>query len=167
MANTRPLADRLWARVRKGAPDECWPWEGYARPGGHGQIGRGRREDGLVGTHVAAWEVTHDQRVPSGLVVRHTCDNPPCCNPAHLLIGTSADNARDAKERGRARGARGTRSPFAKLTTEQVGEIRRRYRPNGHPARREGTTPTELAREFGITTQYVYAIVSKKWRRYG
>lgn len=54
--------------------------------------------------HKVVWEV-HFGPVPKGLVVRHSCDNPPCCNPDHLLIGTQQDNVNDMIERGRYRGS--------------------------------------------------------------
>lgn len=60
--------------------------------------------------------------------------------------------------------ARGERCGAAKLTDEQIAEIRRRHIPGIHPARRSGGSSTELAREFGITRQYVTQIVSRKWR---
>jgi hypothetical protein len=60
--------------------------------------------------------------------------------------------------------ARGTRNGHARLTDEQVADIRRRHRPRVHPARRTGGSTTELAREFGITRQYVGQLVRGEWR---
>lgn len=94
------LADRLWDRVdRSGGPDACWEWSGYRTRRGYGQIGEGRT---IHPTHRVAWEQTHQAKVLPGFVVRHDCDNPPCCNPSHLRLGTDADNVRDMIDRGRA-----------------------------------------------------------------
>jgi hypothetical protein len=76
-----------------------------AKGGKPGRYGRGRIQVGpkahyIVPTHVMAYIVAKGS-VPPGMVVRHTCDNPPCINPEHLLIGTKADNAADMVERRR------------------------------------------------------------------
>lgn len=70
--------------------------------------------------HRAAYEVHHGVTLSSGQVVRHSCDNPPCCNPAHLILGTQLDNIRDMDERGRAR--RGA-------NTKGIPKMRRAYWP--------------------------------------
>lgn len=92
-----------------------------------------------------------------GKVVRHTCDNGRCINPAHLIIGTRQDNHADMVERGRqvARGNHGC----AVLTAEQVATIRRRYVPR-HPV----NGGAALAREFGIHQTHVSKLVNnKRW----
>lgn len=69
--------------------------------------------------------------IPKGMLIRHTCDHPYCCNINHLLIGTHKDNVRDMIERGRvdhrksAIKIRGNKNPSSKLTEEQVKEIYR------------------------------------------
>ena len=98
--NLPTLADRLWDRVdRSGGTDACWSWNGYRTELGYGQIGEGQT---LHPTHRVAWELTHQAKVLPGHVVRHDCDNPPCCNPSHLRLGTHADNVQDMIRRGRA-----------------------------------------------------------------
>lgn len=90
---------RLWARVDKsGGPDVCWPWTGARRAEGYGMISDGNGHN--TGTHRLAWTFTNGP-IPAGLFVCHRCDNPPCCNPAHLFLGTNADNARDRADKGR------------------------------------------------------------------
>jgi hypothetical protein len=76
------------------------------------------------GAHRALWMLTNGP-IPAGLFVLHRCDNPPCCNPDHLFLGTPADNMRDMSEKGRAKGARkGEGHHNAKLTADQVRHIR-------------------------------------------
>lgn len=74
--------------------------------------------------HRAVWELEHGQ-IPDGMVVRHRCDNPSCVNPAHLELGSVADNNRDRDERGRHIPLPGMKNGNAKLTREEAVEIRR------------------------------------------
>ena len=94
--------------------------------------------------------------IPSGKLIRHKCDNPPCVNPKHLKAGTNADNTKDRDERGRT--ARGERSGNAKLTDKQVKEIR--YR-RAH----EGVTYRQLAKEFNVTYGMIGHIVTNRARK--
>ena len=96
-----PIATRLWRRVKIGEPDECWEWMGARKDKlPYGLIMRGPKGAGLVYTHRVAYEVTYGP-VPDGLLVLHKCDNPPCCNPRHLFLGTHQDNTLDAQTKGR------------------------------------------------------------------
>lgn len=160
MANrSGTVFERLWAHVIVGDPAECWEWSRYRRPGGHGQIGRDGKLDG---THRVAWESANGP-VPDGMFVLHRCDNPPCCNPTHLFLGDHADNMADMVAKGRGRGVAGTANRNAKLTAEQVAEIRARYRPA--PNSHGGGNAAELAEEFGISRPYVYTLVRFEWRK--
>ena len=104
----RPIAERLAAKVRRGGPDDCWPWEGRTVGAGYGTIGIGRRGEGSMLAHRLAW-VLERGPIPKGLNVLHSCDNPPCCNPAHLFLGTQGDNMRDMAAKGRDRHRHGRR----------------------------------------------------------
>lgn len=86
------MAD-FWSRVDVRGPDECWPWMNAKTPNGYGTVYFGGR---MVGAHRVSWELTHGP-IPDGLFVLHHCDNPPCCNPAHLFTGTHTDNVRDMR----------------------------------------------------------------------
>ena len=98
------LLERFWSRVTVTSAGECWEWTGGRRgtpsgPGhGHLITGPGRR---MTGAHVLAWVLANGRDVPAGYVVRHRCDNPPCCNPAHLELGTAAENVWDTITRDR------------------------------------------------------------------
>lgn len=159
----KPLAERLWSKIRQ-TDTGCWEYTGFCHPTrGYGQIGRGRREEGLVETHRAAWEITHGP-IPEGLVVRHRCDNPPCCNPSHLELGTHQDNVNDAVARGRT--ARGDRLPQTRLTEEEVRAIREAYRVFVIPGRRgRHSNKQELADQYGISPEYVMQLVHGHYRK--
>jgi hypothetical protein len=135
------LGERLWSRVARGSDDECWPWQGPRLPKGYGTLSYLGQS---VLTHRAAYQVANGVDLGEHWVL-HMCDNPPCCNPRHLVLGDNAENVRHRVERGRQQ--RGFRGPGAKLTEEQVREIRADPRPQ-----------TQIARDYGVdqsTVSYV------------
>lgn len=127
-----------------------WPLGRYAQ--GYGMVDvRGRKRK----AHVLAYEIFTGP-VPSGKIVRHTCDNPPCFNPAHLITGTRLDNSVDMVIRGRS--ARGEKHGKAKLTEKLVLEIRSRY-AHGFIGLKS------LAVRYGVNWVTVRDIVNRKtWR---
>lgn len=146
---------RFWSKVdRSGGPDACWPWTGDKGGWGYGRIMIDRHRH-LA--HRLSWEIANGP-IPSALDCLHTCDNPICVNPAHLFLGTDADNVADKMAKGRHNGPYGESVGTAKLTAEQVAEIRRRYLPRK-------VTHEHLATEFGVTKSCIGRIVQGKgWR---
>lgn len=122
------LEARFWPKVDRRGPDECWPWKASTNPDGYGWIRR--IADGLMDlAHRVSWELNRG-KIPSGMYVLHSCDNPPCVNPGHLWLGTQVDNMADMTRKGRKIGIvgpHGEAHAFAKVTAEQVREIRRIY----------------------------------------
>jgi hypothetical protein len=97
MADFRSHEDKFWSKVEMGGPEECWPFVGSRTPEGYGKFTIGDR---TYRAHRIAWSIATNQVVSGDLMVRHLkCDNPPCCNPAHLAEGTAADNAADRVQR--------------------------------------------------------------------
>lgn len=88
---------RFWSRVAVGEPFECWPWEGPRYPNEYGRSSWRSRQSGA---HRFAY-VLANRRHPGTLDVLHRCDNPPCCNPSHLVLGTISENVRDAVAKNR------------------------------------------------------------------
>jgi hypothetical protein len=116
----------------------CWEWKG-SRPGG--KYGHFSFEYKAVKAHRWIYEKIVGE-IPSGLLVRHKCDNPGCVNPDHLEVGTQAENVSDMYERCRAHDRKGQNHPMSRLTAEDVVEIRR--------LRDCGATEASVAAKFGI-----------------
>lgn len=102
----RDFLRALWDRVDVSGEDDCWEWQGNRSTSGYGRF-TARKVEGVF-AHRVMWEIANHRQIPAGFYVLHSCDNPPCCNPAHLRIGTPADNMRDKLERGRDPRARKT-----------------------------------------------------------
>jgi len=176
------LVARFWSKVDKSG--DCWPWKAGRSNWGYGAFTATRREQ--VGAHRVSFELENGP-IPSGLQVLHRCDNPPCVNPAHLFLGTAADNMHDRWRKGRyatglaswptqhreqmPRGCRhgsqtkpeafawGERHGCHKLTAEQVHEIRRRRAT-------ERMTHRALAADYGVHRSTITLLLAgKNWRR--
>jgi hypothetical protein len=141
---------RLWRRVdRSAGPDACWPWIGRRMAYGYGLLPATARHKAET-THRLAWSFANNQD-PGELVVMHTCDNPPCCNPKHLVLGTRGENNRDSKSKGR--NARGDKHGNSSLTTADVLSIRRR--------KANGDSTSLLASEFSVGVRTINKIVRR------
>lgn len=148
---------RFWAKVKQGGPDECWPWTATVNNKGYGQFGLRYR---LHGPHRISW-MLEKGKDPGRLFVCHKCDNPPCCNPRHLFLGTQFDNMKDMIAKGRAdhsKNVAGSRVCTAKLDEDRVREI---WRLHLH----EGLGERKLGAQFGVTPPNIHAILSgKTWK---
>jgi hypothetical protein len=145
----RPLAERFWEKVRK--TEGCWIWtarktkKGY----GHFRVNNTKR----MFAHRLAYTLTHGE-VSENLQVCHHCDNPPCCNPDHLFLGTNADNVADRERKGRS--AR-TGAIQYRLTADQVADIRARHQ--------QGVMQSTLADEYGVCRAAIGKIVrGETWK---
>ena len=151
-----PVEQRLWKHVRRGSPSECWEWTGSRDQTGYGLLKAEGNRLRTVRAHRVAWEVTFGS-IPEGLWVLHHCDNPPCCNPAHLFLGTNDDNQADRIAKGRGPNHHGQRNPNARLTASDVEQIRELVAA--------GHTHRQVARQFGVNRSTVgYVVAGKRWR---
>jgi hypothetical protein len=139
--------------------DECWPWIGKTKAtNGYGRM------DVMNVLGAYAHRVAYLAANPDSISLRapkhknlpefvlHTCDNPACCNPKHLFLGTYADNTRDRRVKGRAPNFSGERGPNSKLTQAEADEIRR--------LTSYGISTGALASLFGISKSGVKGITS-------
>lgn len=150
----QPAADRFWRHVdRSGGPSACWPWLGARLKAGYGVMGRGGAGAGNVLAHRFSYELHHGP-IPTKLIVRHKCDNPPCCNPDHLLKGKQRDNIMDSISRGRWNShKRGHRV----LKPAAIRAIRRLYA--------RGVAHKRIADRYRITVGHVSHIgVRRAWK---
>jgi len=120
LAKQPPLLERFWSKVSIKGDDECWPWTAAPRrkDEGYGAFWLNRRHQP---SNRVAWMLTHG-KIEEGLVVCHKCDNPPCCNPSHLFLGTPLDNDRDRVKKNRQ--SKGENHGTSKLTNDQAIEIK-------------------------------------------
>lgn len=166
-------AAAFWNRVDK--TGDCWLWTGGLSTRGYG---RTTLRDRSLDTHRFAWMVSYGP-IPDGLCVCHHCDNPPCCRPEHLFLGTHADNNADREAKGRT--ARGERSghythPERTARGERAGlrlhpERAPRGERNGRALLTEqdvrtirtlaalGTKAPTIARQFRVAPATVYHIL--------
>ncbi len=133
------------------ADSGCWEWQGSRDRQGYGHISTASKK-----MRVHRFSYQHYRKpIPDGLCVLHHCDNPPCCNPLHLYVGTPADNVRDKVSRGRH--SFGEDCNTAKLTEGQVREIRR--------AHANGQTMRGLGRAYGVAESTVRDVVHQQsWK---
>lgn len=135
-----PIEIRFWSKVDKRGPDECWLWLGDTSRYGHTTV-KGHAKS----AHVVAYELTYGP-LPKGKYACHTCDNPPCCNPAHIFAGTSTENNHDMLIKGRQSGA--------KLNADAVREIRLRHA--------NGEQQKSIAAHFHIHQSIISRVVNGK-----
>jgi len=170
MPKKLPLEVRFWQKVDRRTPDECWPWlAGHSS--GYGCFKLGGK---AVPAHRVAYQLIYGS-IPQSIgqyksCVCHSCDNPNCVNPNHLILGTMADNTADRDARGRAATgsrngrhtqpettARGEQHGRSKLTATQVRLIRSLYAQGN-------TTHRQLGDQFGVShTQIRYIVSRKSW----
>lgn len=152
----------FWEKVdRGGGPDACWNWKRGKRTRGYGAAyHNGRQWPASRLAYALAVGA-----IPPDMCVCHRCDNPPCCNPAHLFLGTVAENARDRARKGRGksnitsflrlhpeRTARGFQLPHSKVSKEMACAVREMYALGG-------VTQQDLARRFGVHQAQISRIV--------
>lgn len=122
----------------------------------YGYLGNTMRQ-GTEKAHRVSYEL-HFGKIPKGLCVCHRCDNPPCVNPAHLFLGTIADNNADRESKGRGSDKRGIKNPKAKLNYKLACKIRKQYAG--------GLSQQKIADRFEIAQAHVSRIIrGKLWSK--
>lgn len=142
------LREKFFSVLSPGKPDECWEWPGGKNNWGYGVLYHDGRPHQA---HRLSYEF-HNEVPPDDLFVLHKCDNRPCVNPNHLFLGTPIDNSTDMVSKGRQ--ARGERNSKAKLTEEQVRQIRQLHS--------QGWIYKRLASAFGVCKGSIARIVRRE-----
>ncbi len=140
----------IWKKIDKKSRDECWEWRGSKDGKGYGEI---QINGKLHRSHRIVYELTYGS-IPNDLCVLHSCDNPLCCNPKHLWLGTINDNNQDMYKKGRY--AIGEMQGSSKLTVKDVLEIRKKYFEGNH-------TQERLGKEYNVSHQNISNIINLKY----
>jgi hypothetical protein len=143
--------DYIEDRIEVDPVTECWNWQGFKDGKGYGRSSLSQKRFGRQGAHQHSY-LTYNGDIPAGMQVMHMCDNPSCCNPHHLKLGTHAENMADMVAKGRRAGVK------VKLTDAQVKEVRQKYKPTV-------VTIEMLAKEYGVhvnTISYILRGLSRK-----
>jgi hypothetical protein len=139
---------RIEAKVLRIPEAGCWVWMGSTQVRGYGELISNKRK---YLAHRASYEAFVGE-IPKGMYVCHACDNVACVNPNHLFLGTQKQNLQDMASKGRS--TWGAKNPMAKLTEEQVKEIKQGFAV--------GKTDTELAKQFNMSRQGINNIRNNK-----
>jgi hypothetical protein len=152
---TESDVQRFWSKVAIKGPDECWEWTSGKSRDGYGRI---TLRDSLPYFANRVAYFLSDGGQPGQLMVCHKCNRPSCCNPSHLFLGTQKDNVTDCINKGRRRSDVGEHNPRAKLTLDEVGQIRELYSSGNY------TQPT-LGKRFNVGRSAIGHIVrNETWR---
>lgn len=146
-SSTKSIRERLLEKMRVNESTGCWEWVAAKDSNGYGRIWF----DGTIGAaHRVSYELDNGP-IPDGLLACHRCDNPACINPAHLFLGTHADNLSDMDAKGRrARGDRvsnkGVEHGRVKITENDVLAIRAAHMTHRALAKQYGLGRSQIAR---------------------
>lgn len=150
----KSLRDRFEPKVQK--TEYCWIWTGATNRAGYAVMRYSPEFGNKQASHIAVEIYRPDDIRPSEKHgIMHSCDNPICVNPEHLSWGTDAENHADKVMKGRQN--KGERHPLAKLSMEDVVEIKRLHS--------EGMTQRKLSEIYDISNQQISRIINnKRWR---
>lgn len=146
------VVKRFWEKVENVGGDGCWIWTAFRNLGGYGKFASKTN----TFAHRLSWIIANGP-IPTGMIVCHRCDNPACVNPAHLFLGSHADNVADKMRKGRGRWKvhHGEQHGMHVLSESDVLEIRRLF--DG-----EYGTQAKLARRFGVSKMQISRIVRRE-----
>ena len=149
----------FWSKVNiKNNTRECWEWQGAKKPRGYGNVKVNKQ---YFSAHRVSFILANGP-IPEGYIVCHICDNPSCCNPTHMMLGTHKSNTADMLIKNRQKkkhtAARGEGNGKSKLSEENIRDIRKIYAA-------KIMNQYELAVKFGVTQPTIGHIVrNETWR---
>lgn len=144
--------ESFWFHIDIRGESECWVWKSSS--GDYGNTHWNRKG---IKAHKLAYELFYKEKIPAGMEICHTCDNPPCCNPHHLFIGTHQDNVDDREKKGRNKlpHSLGEQHGQHKLTESDIREIRKLYASGNH-------SYYTLSNIYGVSFGNIRNIVKRK-----
>ena len=145
--------DLFWNKVDK--TDTCWNWTAYKDRDGYGIFGI--KNVGQFKAHRFSL-MLEGVDIPKGYIVMHHCDNPSCVNPYHLKPATIQENNKDKQNKGRQSLPKGTANAGAKLTDEEVRDIKARAQVGNRVGYNNGSNIKELASEYKVSTETIRLI---------
>jgi len=147
MGRLKNNLEDVWKKINKKENDDCWEWVGALSNNGYGAFVLNQK---TYSSHRIVYELIYGS-ISSGYCILHKCNNPSCCNPSHLYLGTHADNSKQMVNEGRS--CRGEKNGRSKLNVEQIREIRRLYSTGKYYQR-------ELGIRFGVSRSEIGRIVN-------
>ena len=148
--NQTTKEERFWNNVVVLTYDlGCWLWVSRTNEDGYGRTDwKGRS----TFAHRVAWELKNGP-IPDGLQVLHKCDNPPCCNPDHLFLGTNLDNVKDKISKGRMQRPFGDNAPNTKILSKDILQIVEMWNARN--------TTEEIAQRFNVHRETIRAVLKR------
>ncbi len=145
---------RFWSKIDIKSEDECWNWTAYKNRQGYGQISVNTDKKQTMFTPHRISYFLHYGVDPKELCVCHACDNPSCCNPKHLFLGTHDENNKDRNKKGRCNPPKGSDHFNSKLTEEQIIAIRN-----------DNRTQRVIAKDYNVSFTCICKIKNlKHWK---
>lgn len=144
---------KFWDKVAIGNIEDCWEWKNGKDKDGYGKVCINYKH---TRSHRVAYTLTYG-KIEGGLWVLHKCDNPPCCNPRHLFLGTPKDNAVDRALKGHNKEQEGKKNKMSKLEDTKIVEIRKLVK--------NGLSTYKVGKMFGVSQQTISSICCYKlWK---
>lgn len=144
------LKDKILNNIQVNKETECWEWQKSTNTDGYGSF---VLHGTLYSVHRLSYELFVN-KIPINKQILHSCDNPACCNPTHLRVGTLYDNVQDRQDRNRQ--ARGITHGRHKLTEEEIISIRNLYATGKY-------IQQDIADEFNISRSHICNILNDKF----
>jgi hypothetical protein len=161
-----PATERFWMQVEK--TDGCWKWLGFKDKNGYGRFKGEVAGVTYTNAHRYSYTLHTGEIIQRGMVVMHTCDNPECSNPDHLIVGTPLANMQDKAAKGRSNYSKGEKNSRAKLTAVEAKLILEDPRPYLEIAATFGVAATTVASiKQRVSWKDINAIPAPKAKRIG
>lgn len=145
---------RFWRKIDKREEDDCWIWKGAISNNRYGHMNYDGKDEY---SHRLCYMISYGE-IPENMEVCHNCNNPLCCNPRHLCIGTHQDNMRYMVDTGRS--TKGEKHPNHLLTEEEIDQIRDKYSKS-----KDKIKQSDLAMMYEVSTHAISDVIcNKTWK---